>query len=61
MSDDMGKPRSIDITGKRCGDARITVRLTSMQLAHLKKEAKKKSVSLGELVRLRALGNKRAA
>ena len=57
----MGKPRSIDTTGKKCGDARITVRLTSLQLARLKKEAKKKRVSLGELVRLRALGTKRAA
>jgi hypothetical protein len=37
------------------------VRLTSMQLARLKREAKKKKISLGELVRLRALGNKRAA
>jgi hypothetical protein len=57
----MAKPRSIDNTGKRCGDARISVRLTSMQLARLKREAKKKKISLGELVRLRALGNKRAA
>ena len=56
----MGKPRSIDITGKKRGDARITVRLTSVQLAYLKKDAKKKRVSIGELVRLRALG-KRAA
>ncbi len=57
----MGKPRSVDITGKKCGDERITVRLTSLQLARLKREAKKKRISLGELVRLRALGNKRAA
>ena len=57
----MGQPRKVDKTGKRNGDARITVRLTSLQLAHLKREAKKKRVSLGELVRLRALGNKRAA
>ena len=57
----MGKPRSIDNTGKKRGDARITVRLTSLQLARLKKDAKKKRVSLGELVRLRALGSKRAA
>ncbi len=56
----MGKPLSIDNTGKKRGDARITVRLTSLQLARLKKEAKKKHMSLGELVRLRALG-KRAA
>ena len=57
----MGQPRKVDKTGKSNGDARITVRLTSLQLAHLKREAKKKRVSLGELVRLRALGNKRAA
>jgi len=57
----MAKPRSIDNTGKRCGDERITVRVTSMQLAQLKREAKKRRISLGELVRLRALGTKRAA
>ena len=57
----MGKPRSIDNTGKKRGDARITVRLTSMQLAQLKREAKKKRISLGELVRRRALSTKRAA
>lgn len=57
----MSKPRSIDTTGKQRGDARITVRLTSLQLARLKKEAKKRRVSLGELVRLRALGDERAA
>ncbi len=56
----MGKPRSVDESGKKCGDTRITVRLTSLQHARLKREAKKKRVSLGELVRLRALG-KRAA
>lgn len=60
MSDDMAKPRSIDTSGKQRGDARITVRLTSLQLARLKKEAKKRQVSLGELVRLRALGDQAA-
>lgn len=60
MSDDMAKPRSIDTSGKQRGDARITVRLTSLQLARLKREAKKRQVSLGELVRLRALGERAA-
>jgi len=57
----MGQPRKVDKTGKSNGDARLTVRFTSLQLARLKKEAKKKRMSLGELVRLRALGTKRAA
>ncbi len=56
----MGKPRSIDTTGKKPGDARITVRMTSLQLARLKREAKKRNISLGELVRLRALGDQAA-
>lgn len=60
MSDDMAKPRSIDTSGKQRGDARITVRLTSLQLRRLKSEAKKRQVSLGELVRLRALGERAA-
>lgn len=57
----MGQPRKVDKTGKSNGDARLTVRFTSLQLARLKREAKKKQMPLGELVRLRALGNKRAA
>ncbi len=60
MSDDMAKPRSIDTSGKSLGDARITIRLTSLQLRRLKSEAKKRQVSLGELVRLRALGERAA-
>jgi len=57
----MAAPRKVDRTGKHRGDAFLTIRLTSSQLKELKKDAKKKSVSVGQLVRLRALNSRRAA
>lgn len=55
----MGKPRSIDPTGKKCGDAPITVRFTTAQVSLLKKEARKCGMGLSELVRLCIFSNKK--